>query len=137
MNREDRFSPPVTGGISLLVAFAVLCLTVFALLGLTTVQAQSRLNDASLKAVTDYYGADCEAMETLALLRKGEKPAGVVWKDDIYSYSCPISETQVLEVEVRMDGEDYSILRWQAVPKGQENGDEDTGLELWDGGGLF
>ena len=31
-NRNDRFSPPAVGGISLLVAFAVLCLTIFALL---------------------------------------------------------------------------------------------------------
>lgn len=50
MNKEDRFSPPAVGGISLLVAFAVLCLTVFALLSLSTVQAQKRLSDASHKA---------------------------------------------------------------------------------------
>ena len=39
MNKKERFSPPAVGGVSLLVVFAVLCLTIFALLGLATVQA--------------------------------------------------------------------------------------------------
>ena len=38
-----------------LAAFAVLCLTVFALLALSTVKAQSRLADVSLGAIADYY----------------------------------------------------------------------------------
>lgn len=132
MNRkEDNFSPPAIGGISLLVAFAVLCLTVFALLSLSTVQAQSRLADASFLSVTEYYAADSEATRILALLRMGESPEGVVNNGGVYSYSCPISNTQVLEVEVRLDGEEYDILRWQAVPDGQEG--EESGFELWDG----
>lgn len=135
MNKERRFSPPVTGGISLLVAFAVLCLTVFALLALTTVKAQSRLADASLEAVKDYYAADSEALRILALLRSGEMPDGVAVSDDIYAYSCPVSESQRLEVEVQISGEGYTILRWQAVPDDQDTGD--GSLELWDGGGLF
>lgn len=39
MNERQRFSPPAVGGSSLLVIFAVLCLTVFAMLSLSTVQA--------------------------------------------------------------------------------------------------
>lgn len=132
MNKEERFSPPAVGGISLLVAFAVLCLTVFALLSLATVQAQSRLADASLKAVEEYYAADGEALRILALLREGEVPDGVTADDGVYVYSCPISKTQVLEVEVRLDGKDYDILRWQAVPDGREG--EENGFDLWDGG---
>lgn len=134
MNKDDRFSPPAIGGISLLVAFAVLCLTVFALLSLSTVQAQSRLADASLEAVAQYYAADSEALRILALLRSGESPEGVIYSDGVYSYSCPISETQVLEIEVRLLEEDYDILRWQAVPDGQDG--EENGFDLWDGGGL-
>lgn len=134
MNKEERFSPPATGGISLLVAFAVLCLTVFALLSLSTVQAQSRLADASLNAVAEYYEADSEALRILALLCAGESPDGVEYNDGIYTYTCPISETQVLEVEVRLLDEDYDILRWQAVPDGQDGGE--NGFDLWDGEGF-
>lgn len=132
MSREDRFSPPAVGGISLLVAFAVLCLTVFALLTLTTVQAQSRLEDASLKAVEEYYAADSKALLILALLREGKVPEGVACNNDIYTYTCPVSDTQVLEVEVCLVGEDYDILRWQVVPDGQSG--EENGYDLWDGG---
>ena len=49
---EKRFAAPAVGGSSLLVIFAVLCLTVFALLGLSTVRADGRLSDASAKAVS-------------------------------------------------------------------------------------
>ena len=134
---RERFSPPAVGGISLLVVFAVLCLTVFALLALTTVQADTRLADASAKAVTDYYAADCQAQEILARLRRGEVPEGVEsqYLDSIiYRYAVPISDTQELQVEVLVDRTDgsWSVLRWQSVPVGEW--EPDTSLTVWDGG---
>ncbi len=131
MNNEKRFSPPATGGISLLVVFAVLCLTVFALLSLTTVQANRRLADASVQAVEDYYAADSQAQSILARLRTGELPEGVKQEDNRYSYVCPISSTQELQVEVAVQGAEYKILRWQAVSSVDWQAD-DT-LDLWDG----
>lgn len=140
--RQERFSPPAVGGISLLVVFAVLCLTVFALLALTTVQADTRLADASAKAVSDYYAADCKAQEILARLRAGEIPEGVEvrdWGYGIYtaSYAVPISDTQELQVEVDLTEEKadynwrYQVVRWQAVPTVEWEGDES--LDVWDG----
>ena len=41
--REGKRAPTVVGGSSLLVIFAVLCLTVFAVLSLTQAQADRRL----------------------------------------------------------------------------------------------
>lgn len=70
--KREGMAPPALGGSSLLVAFAVLALTVFALLSLSTVQADVRLADASAQAVTDYYAADVTAQEVLARLRNGE-----------------------------------------------------------------
>ena len=142
-NRE-RFSPPAVGGISLLVVFAVLCLTVFALLSLTTVQADVRIADASAKAVADYYAADCKAQEVLACLRTGAPtPEDVMvgwsnalygdWRERIYFYTIPITDRQDLEVEVAIgyDRAKYEILRWQAVSSGEW--EIDDSLELWDG----
>lgn len=135
-NKSDsRFSPPAVGGSSLLAVFAVLCLTVFALLSLTTVQADARLAEASVKAVSDYYTADVKAQEILARLRAGEAPeeldASVTEYPDRIKYICPISDTQNLEVEVRLDGAGYTILRWQAAPAREPESD---GMpELWDG----
>jgi hypothetical protein len=126
------------GGVSLLVVFAVLCLTVFALLSLTTVRADVRLADASAQAVSDYYAADCQAQEILARLRAGETPDGVTWSSPMeggeteYSYTVFISNTQELQVEVLVwpDGR-WSVQRWQAAAAGGWEIDE--GLEVWDG----
>ena len=131
MEVKRRFSPPAVGGSSLLVIFAVLCLTVFALLSLSTVQADGRLGDAAAAAVSDYYRADCQAETVLAQLRQGQMPEGVTVRDGVCSYTCPISDTQELAVEVYLEGTDYTVLRWQAVPTAQWQPDD--GLELWTG----
>ena len=138
MARRVHFSPPAVGGVSLLVGCAVLCLTVFALLSLTTVRADVRLADASAQAVSDYYAADCQAQEILARLRAGETPDGVTWSSPMegggteYSYTVSISNTQELQVEVLVwpDGR-WSVQRWQAAAAGGWEIDE--GLEVWDG----
>lgn len=142
--KDNRFSPPAVGGISLLVVFAVLCLTVFALLSLITVQADVRLAEASVRAVSDYYAADVKAQEVLAQLRSGETPADVEitihledsWHGAFlsrYEYTIPISDTQKLQVEVLVNEPDgsYSVLRWQALPA--QEWESDDMLELWDG----
>ena len=105
----------LTGGSSLLVIFAVLCLTVFALLTLSTVKADLRLADASVQAVEAYYRADCEAEELLALLREGKLPEGVKKEGTRYTYTCPVSETQSLHVVVDVQGTDYRIEQWKLI----------------------
>ncbi len=85
MKDKKRFSPPAIGGISLLVVFAVLCLTIFALLSLSTVRADMRLADATVESVADYYAADLEAQTILTRLRAGERPDGVTVEGNIYS----------------------------------------------------
>lgn len=143
-NREGM-APPALGGSSLLVAFAVLALTVFALLSLSTVRADVRLADASAQAVTDYYAADCAAQEILARLRNGETVEGVeeaelVWEDYLgrplgqartCRYAVPISDTQELQVEVILYGADYEVPRWQATPVGEWEPDDH--LNVWGG----
>lgn len=130
-NKKDRVAVPAIGGSSLLVIFAVLCLTVFALLSLSTVKAGDRLSDASAEAVAAYYAADCQAEEVLARLRSGENVESVSWNGDIAVYDCPVSQTQTLHVEVRVDGEDYTVLRWQMAST-TEWETEDS-LMVWDG----
>jgi len=138
MAEQDKsdFSPPAVGGSSLLVVFAVLCLTMFAVLSLATVRADKRLGDASAQAIADYYAADCAAQEILARLRSGEKPEGVTFQGSgtLYAdYACPISDTQELQVQVLLKdgGTDYEVLRWQAAPS--ETWEYDDSLHLWDG----
>ena len=131
MKKSMKITPPTVGASSLLVIFAVLCLTVFALLSISTVQADGRLGDKTQTAVYGYYDADCEAEAILAHLRAGEVPVGVVQKDGVYSYACQISPTQMLIVEVTVAGADYTIHRWQAVSTTQWQADER--IPVWTG----
>lgn len=112
-----------------MVIFAILTLTIFALLSMSTVQAHRRLSDNAVNSVSDYYAADCRAEQILAQLRNGETP--VTGRDGIYNYSVPISDSQVLAVEVSVDGDRYSILRWQAVSSIDWQADES--LKVWNG----
>ena len=143
--KKSSFSPPALGGASLLVIFAVLALTIFALLSLATVRADGRLSEASAQSVRDYYAADGKAQAVLAWLRTGEGEPDVPetftistsiseyggHSETVHSFAVPISETQELQVEVRVDGEnDWEVLRWQAVPAGDWEADE--GMDLWD-----
>mgnify|MGYP001107919923 CR=1 FL=1 len=130
--QRDHLSAPATGGISLLTVFAVLALTVFALLSLSTVRADERLSLASAQAVRDYYAADNGAQEILARLRAGEVPLDVTIDGGIYSYAVPISENQELQVELRVEGSTYTVLKWQAVSLGDWEEVEGE-LDLWDG----
>ncbi len=130
MKRKQPISIPALGGSSLLVIFAVLCLSVFALLSLSTVQAEKRMADAAADAVREYYAADLQAQEVFARLRKGETIDGVQVSGDVYSYCCIISEHQVLEVVLEKTETEWNVLRWQVV-SGVES--VNTILPVWNG----
>lgn len=147
MAKDKSFSPPTTGGASLLTVFAVLCLTVFALLSLSTARADMALSDASGKAVFDYYAADGRAQEVLACLRTGAEPPEDILvttyitdhpdhSETLCCYSVPISDRQELQVEVELkENGGYLIRRWLAVPVGDWSFDDS--LDLWDGEDFF
>ena len=140
--KREGFAPPALGGSSLLVVFAVLALTVFALLSLSTVRADVRLGDATEKMVSGYYAADVKAQEILAKLRTGAPlPEDVEFEttisdypdhsETIFSYSIPISDTQELQVEVLVEPDgSYQVRRWQAAAVGDWTFDDS--LDLWD-----
>lgn len=131
MKQESRFSPPAVGGSSLLVIFAVLTLCVFALLSVSSVQAEKRISDASAQNITAYYEADRQAEEVFARLRSGETVSGVTEAEGIYSYRCYISEHQYLAVELTQGDGSWQILRWQAVASPEPI--TDNTLPVWDG----
>ncbi len=130
MKKARSISLPAIGGSSLLVIFAVLCLTVFAMLSLSAVQAERRMSDASAAAVTAYYEADLEAEQIFARLRAGERVPGVSESDGIYSYSCLISENQTLEVALEKTEKTWIVLRWQVIA---QSGIADEMTPVWDG----
>ena len=113
--RPARNGVTFIGGSSLLVMFSVLCMTVFALLSLSTVRASTRLSDRNAQAVYDFYSAEKEAETILASIRNGIIPENVSNNNGVYSYSCNVSGKQYLCVDVTVDENTYSILRWQVI----------------------
>lgn len=131
MRKKEGISIPAVGAGSLLAAFAVLCLTVLAMLSLSTVQAEDRLAAASAQSVAEFYAADFQAEQIFSRLRRGELPEEVQQDGSIYTYQCPISEEQYLQVILEKQNSDWQVLCWQAVTR------EDTGetepLPVWQG----
>lgn len=122
--KDDGVTIGIPGAASLMVIFAVLCMAVFSVLALSTALADARLSDSSAEAVRSYYEADAAAEERLAQLRR-EGTEGME------EYAVPFSDTRQLQVEVRLDGSDYEILKWQSVYSADWNADES--LNVWDG----
>lgn len=123
MNKRGSFPAPV-GGSSLLVIFAILCMTVFALLTLSTMKADERIADENVKSVTQYYEAEVLAEEIVAKLRQGENVPDVTRNGKIYAFSCQVSDTQILSVVVKIDGKEYQVLSWQEVASEEWNPEE-------------
>lgn len=130
MRKQREFAPASVGGSSLLVIFAVLCLTVLALLSLSTVLAEKRLSDSAAEAAAAYCQADMEAEKIFAAIRAGESHPAVTETDGAYHYSITVSENTVLTVSVQPTGDGWEVLRWQTVPTEQTL---DEGLKVWDG----
>jgi len=130
MKKREQMSIPATGGSSLLVIFAVLCLTVFALLSLNTVLAEKRISEASAQQVQDWYRADLQAQEIFAGLRRGETLPGVTQTGTQYAYTVPISRHRRLEVRVKEENGSWEVLSWQTVAQPEEV--QET-LPVWQG----
>ena len=131
MKENARTSAPPFGGSSLLVMFAVLVLTVFLLLTLTSVQADKRMAEASVEAVSSYYAADLQAEELFARIRAGELPAQVQKEENLYWYTCPVTDSQHLQVILRQEKNGWQVLCWKTVAV--TDTDQAATLPVWDG----
>lgn len=63
----------VSGAVSLVMIFAVLCLTVFSVLTLSTAVGESKLAQATVQHTADYYAADAQATAIAAQLGQGSR----------------------------------------------------------------
>lgn len=137
MAKRNASGPPAAvGGSSLLVIFAVLCLTVFALLTLSTAAADGRLSRDAADAVEAYYQADSQAEALWARLRAGERPEEVTETAEdagstLYEYTVPVSQGQELRISLRLEDGIWTVVQWQAVSTVDWQADED--LTVWDG----
>ena len=126
----------VSGAVSLVMIFCVLCLVIFSVLTLATADRESRLSEMTARNAAEYYQADYNATVIAAALGSGSSlPAGidveVTWEGDRASFNLPVGDTQRLDVELSVNGGTYEILRWQTVYTG--SWEPDGFLNLWGG----
>jgi len=129
--QQSRTPGSLSAALPLLVIFGVLCLTVFAVLSVSTALSDKRLSDAALQAVQQTYEADAQAETILAALRRGEVPAGVTRSGEDYSFAVPVSDTTVLAVSVTIHENDHTIHRWQQLYTADWSPDQT--LAVWSG----
>lgn len=63
----------VSGAVSLVMIFVVLCLTVFSVLTLSTAVGESKLAQATAQHAADYYAVDAQATAIAAQLGQGSR----------------------------------------------------------------
>ena len=113
------------GSASIVLVFAVLCLTIFSLISFLVTQNTKALVDAEARLVTGYYHADAQAEIILAkLIESNEIPAlidgitiNVEYETDlnIVNFSYPVydSVSKVLYVRVLIAQDSYKLLSWR------------------------
>ena len=132
----------VSGAVSLVMIFCVLCLAVFAVLTLATADRERNRAQLTAQSAEAYYEADRQATEVLAAMQMdGPIPADVAvnrvtsaapeGSEETVSFTIPIGEEQGLEVEALLRGGDVEVLRWQTAYTG--GWETDDTLDLWSG----
>ncbi len=128
-NKKSSKSGIGTGSVSLILIFAVLCLTIFALLTLSSAKAENDLAAKTAASISAYYAADAQAEHVFSALRSAMTtndaiPATI---DDIaitaneegssshIAYFVPMDDAQQLSVILSYDqaSASFDILKWQ------------------------
>lgn len=141
------------GYVSVMLIFAVICLTIFAVLSFKAANSTDKFNERSGEFLREYYAADTVAKETLSKLNDCafNARAGLFFEEEFEeyasevegvslkqtadgfsaSYTVVINERQELAVSVLFDNSGYTIERWQSRSIYEENSGSHLGV--WDG----
>lgn len=131
----------VSGAVSLVMIFAVLCLTVFSVLTLSTAVGESKLAQATAQHTADYYAADAQATAIAARLGQGSRAQeidgiAIAYTNDADGqqaiFSVSAGENQALSVILLLQNQSYDILKWELTYSGDWQADQS--IAVWDGG---
>lgn len=136
------------GSASIVLVFAVLCLTIFAIISYASAIADSTLVEVEAALLKSYYEADTLAESVFAEILAAESVPETVqgveilyeWNFDIetmedsetISYACPISEKKELYVVIAVNGGFFDIQTWRMRDVGEWETDDEP-LNLWPG----
>jgi uncharacterized membrane protein len=136
------------GSASIVMIFAVLCLTIFAVLSFQTASHEQRLAQKTADAARAYDRADSIAEETYgricALLFEAENQERMIAELDAMQiqqirtqdgtylrYCVPIDDVQALEVQLWWTARELSVVTWRAIAATEWEYDESW--QVWDG----
>jgi len=131
------------GSASVILVFAILCLTVFSLITFVVALNEKNLVEVQTDLVTGYYEADALAELILAdILTADTVPATIRgvniytgWDDELgvetTYYFCHISDIKALYVNLAVSGGSFDILSWRMYDT--DSWEYDGSLNLWTG----
>jgi hypothetical protein len=151
MNNMNKKSIGV-GSASIVLVFAVLCLTIFAVISYAASTSNSALVDVEKNMIQSYYQADVTAEKIFSeLLNTGDVPESILgvelesgWDWDleaeIVSFTVEISEMRELYVAIAFHEDHTDIVEWRMRNTGNWETDDgfldlfvDDSLSLWPG----
>lgn len=154
-NKDNRNIGVGVGYVSVMLIFAVISLTIFAVLSFKSAMSSDSFNERSGEFLQQYYAADTAAKEKLSQLHNCALKAkeSVVFEDAfeelaedvggvklrrslngyVVSYSIPINERQELAVKINFDENGkYTIEQWRSDAVNEDT-TSDSHLNVWDG----
>ena len=125
----------MTGAVSLVMIFCVLCMAVFAVLTLSTAVREQGLAELTAQRAAEYYEADRQAAAIAAALIAGEAVEADVsyeltGEGAVASYVVPAGGELLLEVRLLLTGSEYEVLAWRTIYVGDWT--PDNSMELLD-----
>jgi len=131
------------GSASIVLVFAVICLTVFSLITLIVASNDKALVEAEVRRMTGYYKADTQAEYILAELMAADTLPSSVRGVDIMSqfneelgmettyFFCPVSDITALYVDLALRGDSFDILSWRMW--NTDHWEFDDSINVWSG----
>jgi len=131
------------GSASIVLVFAVLCLTVFSLITYVVAANDRTLVDNEAQLVIGFFQADALAESIVAEILTSDTIPSEVQGVKIYSeldfytnaeiitFSSPISDVLAIFVRLALHGDSYEILSWRMYNSAEWQ--YDAGLNIWPG----
>ena len=131
------------GSASIVLVFAVLCLTIFSLITYVVAGNEKALTDAKAELVTGYYEADAAAELILADILEADVLPEVIRGVNIYTgwnkdlgvettyFHYPVSDIKALYVNLLILGDSVDILSWRMYDT--DEWEIDDSINVWTG----
>jgi len=131
------------GSASIVLIFAVLCLTIFSLITFVVSGNDRALTDAKVRLVTGYYSADTLAERILLDMLDADTVPDELYGIPIYTgwdesldtevtyFLCPISDIKTLYVSLVIREDSFDILSWRMYSLDEWT--FDNSLNVWAG----